>query len=361
MKIFILSVFPAPYRLTVFKGIAQQHDVTIFFERTKDGERHGSWFEKQTSENRFGILNNDEDLTRYQNCVKNLKQYDLVICYDPFTPYARKLERLCIKRKIPYIINADGVVNIQTNILKKNVKSYYVKRAKKCFAGSESAEKYFQYYGAAPQNIVRHHFTSLYASEMLKSPVPIEEKNALKDKLGFKRVPLFIAVGQFIPIKGFDILLKAWAGVNGDAHLVIIGGGTERTLYEQMISELNIQNVSILNYYPHDELMEFFKASDYFIMSTRGDVWGLVVNEAMSVGLPVISSNKCVAANELVEPGVNGFIYDVNDHEALADIVNKLIRDNSHYEQMSNAALVAISEYTYENIIKDHLKALEQL
>lgn len=361
MKILILSIFPAPYRVAVFKGIAQRHDVTLFFEGTKNGERNKAWYEKKSLENQFGILSDDEDLATYNDCVQNLKQYDLVICYDPFTPCARKLARQCIKMKIPYIINADGVVNIQTNLLKKIVKSYYVKHAKRCFAGSESAEKYFLYYGAKSQNIVRHRFTSLYSAEILKEPISIEEKNALKDKLGFERVPLFIAVGQFIPRKGFDILLRAWAEVKGDSRLVIIGGGTGRSVYEQMIADLNIQNASILDYYPHDELLERFKASDYLVMPTREDVWGLVVNEAMSVGLPVISSNKCVAANELVNNGVNGFIYDVNDFEKLAEIINGLITDDSNYVSMSNAALDAVSQYTYENIIDGHIKAIDRL
>ena len=200
MKILILSIFPAPYRVAVFKGIAQRHDVTLFFEGTKNGERNKAWYEKKSPENQFGILSDDEDLATYNDCVQNLKQYDLVICYDPFTPCARKLARQCIKMKIPYIINADGVVNIQTNLLKKIVKSYYVKHAKRCFAGSESAEKYFLYYGAKSQNIVRHRFTSLYSAEILKEPISIEEKNALKDKrmynnhIQYMNEPYFYAV-----------------------------------------------------------------------------------------------------------------------------------------------------------------------
>ena len=361
MNILILSIFPAPYRLAVFKGISQKHQTTIFFESMKNGERNKDWYEKQDGTNKFYILNNDADLMKYQDCVKQLEQYDLVICYDPFTPTARKLERQCIARKVPYIINADGVLNIATNFVKKIVKTYYVKHATKCFAGSESAERYFKYYGARESNIARHYFTSLYSSEIEKRPVSKEEKQSLKEELGFSQYPLFIAVGQFIHRKGFDILLNAWAKVNGDCQLVIIGGGSERTNYEKIIRDLDIKNVSIRNYYPHDELMRFFKASDYLIMPTREDVWGLVVNEAMSVGLPIISSNKCVSANELVKDGVNGYIYDVDDVDGLAKIVNELLEDDLEYDRMSQAALDAISTYTYENIIADHLDVIESM
>ena len=58
------------------------------------------------------------------------------------------------------------------------------------------------------------------------------------------------------------------------------------------------------------ELADWYQAADLFVMPTREDVWGLVVNEAMAYGLPVISSDMCGAASEMVKNGYNGYIFE---------------------------------------------------
>ena len=66
------------------------------------------------------------------------------------------------------------------------------------------------------------------------------------------------------------------------------------------------------------ELKQYYKLSDIFVLPTKYDVWGLVVNEAMSQGLPVISTSACVAAIELVSNGYNGYVIDrVDDWKAI--------------------------------------------
>lgn len=360
MKILVLSIFPAPYRLAIFKGIRKVHELTVFFERVKDGERNKDWFQKQENDNPFYILSEEKGQKAFLEAKKRLKEYDLVICYDPLTSEARKLESLCIKKRIPYIVNVDGAVGINKNPLKSIIKRYYFKRAIKCFAGCQRAVEYLNFYGVKEKNIEKHNFTSLYYDEILKTPISESEKSALKKELGLADKTTFITIGQFIHRKGFDILLKAWEKVTADCQLLIIGGGKLRAEYEKTIAENKTENVFIYDYMPHDQIMTYLKASDCFIMPTREDIWGLVVNEAMSVGLPVISSDKCTSANELVENGVNGYIYSVEDTDALANIVNNEFSICDKFSFSQNA-LNRISSYTYENIIEGHIKVLENL
>ncbi len=361
MKILILSTIPAPYRVAVFDGLRKEYDTTVFFERTKDGERNSAWFEKQGADKWFYILNNNnKDKQQYKEVKRNIGSYDLVVCYEPLSKEARKLESLCIRKKVPYIVNADGAVGLNNNWIKSIIKHHYFTKAKKCLAGCERAVQYFKHYKVKEERIVKHNFTSIYAKEILTAPVSDEEKTLLRKKLNIDEKITFITIGQFIYRKGIDLLLEAWKDVNKDFQLFIIGGGGLKGEYERIISQYNITNVHLFEYMPHSMIIDYLKASDCYVMPTREDIWGLVINEAMSVGLPVISSNKCTAANELVKDGESGFIYDVNDTKKLTSIINQKISRNI-LKEFSEKVLEGIAEYTYENIIASHIATIESL
>lgn len=362
MKLFILSKIPAPYRMAVFTGLAKVYDTTVFLERTKDAERSKDWFQEASKECWYDLLSEDEGRKKYEECIAHLKEYDLVLCYEPFTKEARRLERLCMCMRVPYVINIDGALKLNTNIIKSLVKRFYITHAAKCLAGSAGAEKYLRYYGASCDKIVRHKFTSMYADEIRKQPLSITEKEILKEQLGIRKIPTFITVGQFIPRKGFDLLIEAWKDVKEkNCQLLIIGGGGLRSQYEDMIKTYGLDNVFLSDFIPHEQLMNYFQACDFFIMPTREDIWGLVVNEAMSVGLPVISSDHCVAANELIENGINGFIYPLNATALLAQIIVSQLEDRSGYAELCCRALEAVADYTYENIIAKHIEVFEDV
>jgi len=362
MKVLTLSTIPAPYRIAVFKGLSSVYETTVFFERIKDGERNKDWFEKRADGCDYYLLCEEDGRQAYEKSLKKINEYDLVLCYEPFTKTARKLQRLCMRKRVPYIINADGALGINRNPIKKIVKSFYIKRAKKCFSGCKRAEEYFLYYGAKREQIARHNFTSLYSREVLNEPINIEEKSRLKVQLGIKNVLTFISVGQFIHRKGFDILLNSWKKMRDErCQLIIIGGGNLRSQYEEMIAQYEISNVIIRDFIPHNQIIEYFKACDYFVMPTREDIWGLVVNEAMAVGMPVISSDHCTAANELVVHGMNGFIYPVEDTEQLYNTLNMLLKGSSQYRKLSQNALNTVSGFTYENIIECHIKEINSV
>ena len=107
-------------------------------------------------------------------------------------------------------------------------------------------------------------------------------------------------------------------------------------------------------------LFTFYKASDLFVFPTREDIWGLVINEAMACGLPVISSDMCVAANELVVSGENGFIYPVLDIEQLTKYLQNLIQNATMREQFSKNNIDKIQENTMENIGNQHIKDITE-
>ena len=84
-------------------------------------------------------------------------------------------------------------------------------------------------------------------------------------------------------------------------------------------------------------------------------------NEALANALPTISSNKCTAGNELVKNDYNGYVYECDDTDALAELINKLANDEAMRERFSLNALESIEQYTLENIISSHIESINSI
>ena len=360
LKILILADIPAPYRKKVFQGLSKVYDTDVFFNTCKSEHRNPKWFTSSDNDLSFDVINTKEAKAKYYACIKRIQDYDLVISYSPWENRSRALQRLCIRKKVPYIINADGALGISTNFLKMQIKSFYTKRAALCFAGCERAVEYFKTYGAKSNNIVKHPFTSLDRNQLLTKPLTPEQKSQKKESLQIDQKIMFIAVGQFIHRKAFDLLLEAWEKTSQAAQLYIIGGGPLESQYLQTIETKNLKNVHLIGYMTSDQLLEYYLAADAFIMSTREDIWGLVVNEAMAAALPVISSDRCTAGNELVKHGVNGFIYPCEDTELLAKYIETLQDDPQLLQKFSENSLLQIADYVLENIVDSHVKSINE-
>ena len=101
-------------------------------------------------------------------------------------------------------------------------------------------------------------------------------------------------------------------------------------------------------------------SADVFLHTSSTEVWGLVFNEAMSKGCPIIATNHCVGAMELVADGENGYLIDVGNVEDLKVKMFKIISDDKLRQSMMKKSIVRISEYTYENLAKTHMDIFEK-
>ena len=124
--------------------------------------------------------------------------------------------------------------------------------------------------------------------------------------------------------------------------------------------EKQLSHVHFLPFKARSELAKYYVASDVFVLFSRGDTWGLVVNEAMSYGLPVVSSDKCVAGIELVENGVNGFVVPLEDEQQIYEILSDLVCDSEKCQKFGEASLQKIGSYTIENMAEIVFSYLER-
>lgn len=98
------------------------------------------------------------------------------------------------------------------------------------------------------------------------------------------------------------------------------------------------------------ELTQYYKAANLFVLPTREDIWGLVINEAMSFGLPVITTNKCNAGLELLDEDCGLIIDNVENPVLYSNAINSII--NGSLKFSSEHIIKKINDYTIESMAK---------
>lgn len=164
--------------------------------------------------------------------------------------------------------------------------------------------------------------------------------------------PYFLASARFLPGKNLDGLLRVYAQYrrsfpqsDGLApwRLVILGDGSERQALHDLADQLHLAGVSWPGFRQIDELPAYYGLAGAFIHPSMQETWGLVVNEAMAAGLPVLVSERCGCAMDLVGQGENGYTFAPQDHDALAKLMLKLSCGQVDLAAMGRASLARIA------------------
>jgi glycosyltransferase involved in cell wall biosynthesis len=138
-----------------------------------------------------------------------------------------------------------------------------------------------------------------------------------------------LASARFIPIKNLLGLIEAFGRFRrlrpaSQTCLVLLGDGPERAVLEAKRHELGLDNAILMpGFKQYDQLPIYYGLADGFLHVSRNEPWGLVVNEAMAAGLPVIVSRACGCASNLVKDSENGYLVA---HDHLDEIADRLVR-----------------------------------
>jgi glycosyltransferase involved in cell wall biosynthesis len=126
----------------------------------------------------------------------------------------------------------------------------------------------------------------------------------------------FLYCGQLIHRKGVDLLIDAFcesARVFPRIELTLVGDGPLRADLKQRIPADIRSRVDFAGFHPVAELPRFFAEADVFVLPSRHDGWGVVVNQAVAAGLPVICSDAVGAGADLVGGDENGYLFPAGD------------------------------------------------
>jgi glycosyltransferase involved in cell wall biosynthesis len=189
-------------------------------------------------------------------------------------------------------------------------------------------------------------------------------KSQLKRDLGFAlEIPVILFSGKLISKKRPLDLLRAFEQVskNHRCGLVFLGDGQQREELQAYANKRRLANVRFVGFKNQTEIAPYFAMSDVFVLPSGFEPWGLVVNEAMCFGLPIIASDKVGAAGDLVEPGVNGFIYPAGDVSALAAHREQLVLSPALRHSAGQASGKLIQKWGIPQVVGGVLECLRRV
>lgn len=357
-RVLFITNYAAPYRVHFFDTLGKTMDVTVLFSDPVEEVRHRNpeWFEK--GDGGFRTIQLEKRVLNVQGenlCLDVLhwlkKPYDAIVICGYASPTAM-LAMLWLKlHRIPFYMEVDGGLIRQESKIKYAMKRFFVSLPDWWISTGKYTTEYLVHYGAKRERVSEYPFSSLGEADISLQAPTAEEKQQLRRELGISEEKVVLSIGQFIHRKGYDILLQSAAGLEQGTGVYIVGGEPTEE-YLQLCQELGLTNVHFLGFMKKAQLVKYYRAADVFALSTREDIWGLVINEAMAYGLPVVTTDRCVAGLELVEDGVNGYIVPVEDAGTLAQRLNDTL--NGDPGEMGSRSLEKIRPYTIEAMAKTH-------
>lgn len=161
-----------------------------------------------------------------------------------------------------------------------------------------------------------------------------------------------VAAGRLTKQKGFDLLLDAWNllySSHPEWSLTIYGEGNERENLQSLIQSKGIKNACIHPFVPN--IQEKFITSEFYVLSSRFEGFGLVIIEAMECGLPVVAFDCQSGPSEIISDGKDGILVRSGDVYALADAMRCLIEDDKLRSAMRLSAIEKARHYSIDNIM----------
>jgi len=159
---------------------------------------------------------------------------------------------------------------------------------------------------------------------------------------------VLLFVGDDFERKGLDAAIEGLARSNTDALLWVVGGGNSGS-YAAQASQLGVADrVKFLGQIPNDELPSWYSAADVFVLTSRDDVWGIPVVEAMAAGCVVVTS-EFTGAHEIVERGVDGHVLEgAGSAEELAHLLGGQLQDREYRAEVAERAVVTAAPFAAE-------------
>ncbi len=163
--------------------------------------------------------------------------------------------------------------------------------------------------------------------------------------------PVVLYASKFIRRKHPDDVIRAMARLWNKGHsaaLFMVGTGEMEHELRDLTASLSVGNVVFAGFINQAELPKVYVAADIFVLPSENEPWGLIVNEVMCAGIPVVISDEVGCVPDLVKDGVNGYHMKAGDIGSLALALEKLLADETLRQRMGAAGLSVMSGWSYE-------------
>lgn len=257
--------------------------------------------------------------------------------------------------RIPVVIESDTQltesVSLWKRAMKRAIYPFLFRIPGMLLPGGSRQATYFRHYGVKDERLMIARMTVDVAGIMRKcEEMGGNGRCARRRKFGFSEDDVvFVFVGRLLEWKGVENLLKSFdlfSAKHHNARLVVAGDGPMRDMLTLAVERNSA--IRYLGRLDSQQVVEVLHASDVAVVPSHWEPWGLVVNEAMAAGLPVIASDSVGCVDDLVVDTMTGTVIKANDNEALAAAMIDMLQDKEKRDRMGGEALRSISGWTLE-------------
>jgi glycosyltransferase involved in cell wall biosynthesis len=375
-KIVFVSTHPIQYQTPIFKKLYKLNKSFIVFFNNKI-KKHTEIKDYEFKKN---IKWGNNLVKDYKYEIFRKKNYFILNLYNAYKFLKlQKIEYLILSGwnnlfyqsifVIAKILNIKIILRCEnnlyeTNYIKKRIKVFFLSKIFKFFykfiaIGKKNDEMYREC-GISKDKIVKSNY-SIDNDFFSKKKILKKKELYLKNKYKTHNKKVFLFVGKFINRKGINVLLDAITHLNNfptiarKSLFLLVGQGPELTKTREFIKSKKISIVNLINFKTQNDLRYYYKISNFLVLPSFYETWGLVVNEAMAMEKPAITSNSCGCANDLVLNDKNGYIFRKGNSKELSKLIIKILQNKKIESRLKKEVKKKLKFYTIDKNVKDIL------
>jgi len=369
-RVAVITGPPAPYREPVFAELASRAGIELKVFHASTGHADLGWQATPSSKRAYDhvfLENYMPERGRRLPAVGYLSlglpaelttfrpDYLIVYGYNQLSQWLAF--RYAMTHHVPFALRSDSNVHLDRSetwqsSIRRRLLHQLVRRAHAVLPVGSANRMYWEKYGAEESQI----FMAPYAIDNQKVAGLVGER-PIPDPSAPLRL---LYIGRLLPRKGVDLLLEAFNPFveTNPATLTIVGDGPERARLESMQTPKAREQTKWRGKLPNEEAMRSMREADLFVLPSRYEPWGLVVNEAMAAGLPVVAHREVGSAIDLIEDTVHGWILPHLSADAIHDAMNDAARDREHLAQMGEMARARVQDWSVRRTVDGMVAAV---
>jgi 1,2-diacylglycerol 3-alpha-glucosyltransferase len=368
-RLVLITEIIAPYRIPVFNALARRSELdlnVIFLAETDETLRQWRVY---TDEIRFSyqILpswrwrtgkgkNKDKDsllINRGLSSALNKLSPQVIICGGYSYPASWLALWWARRHQVEFVLWSESNRSDSRNerLWVEWLKANFLKHCDRFVVPGKASFEYLRLLGSPSASIL----TAPNAVNNIWFAAQAENARLHSDEFRRKmKLPsrFILFVGRLVPEKGVFDLLAAYAklesNLRSELGLVFAGDGVSRTELARQASQITPGEVSFPGFAQREDLAGLYALAEFLVLPTHSDPWGLVVNEAMACGLPIIVTDVAGCSADLVENGWNGYVVPCQDADKIGAAIDSLVRQPELRQQMSLHSLERIRNYSPE-------------
>jgi len=338
-----------PYHHARFKAAAERGPLSVLEYRADDMVY--AWAKVGTDPDYYRVTVEAESVVSALEATKP----DVIVCVGYSDPEIHQAMGWALAHDVPMVICSDSTYADESRVSwREAFKRKIVAPFQAGIISGRRASQYMQYLGLNERSLFR-------AWDVVDNDYFASGASAIKDDAARWRsrhglpAQYFLCVSRFVTKKNLSTLLEAYrqyvtACSGWPWALVLCGDGPlEAELRAQVAASRLGDKVQFTGFKQYDELPIYYGLAQVFILPSLSDQWGLVVNEAMASGLPVLVSDRCGCADDLVEAGINGDTFDALRTDEIAYLLTK-------YSSLSTKKLRVMGQHSTELVAKYSLE-----